>query len=89
VGLDDAGFRRLGEDHCIGSRHNVQVLCFADVTGGQENWLRVLGTAEPPQIDQHVGHQLHPLVPLLDVLETEQQPFAFVIPRKHPFHTIS
>ena len=29
------------------------------------SWLRVLGTAEMPQIDQCVGHQFHPVVPLL------------------------
>ena len=36
-----------------------------------QNWLRVLGATETPQIDQGVSHQLHPIVPLLDVLETE------------------
>jgi DNA replication protein DnaC len=35
-------------------------------------WLRVLGRAETSHIDQDVGHQLHPVVPLLDVLEPEQ-----------------
>jgi hypothetical protein len=35
-------------------------------------WWRVLGRAETPHIDQDVGHQLHPVVPLLDVLEPEQ-----------------
>ena len=34
------------------------------------NWLQVLGITEMPQIDQGVGHQFHPVVALLDVLET-------------------
>ena len=44
------------------------------------NWLQVLGTTETPHIDQGVRHQLHPIVALLDVLETEEQPLAFVLP---------
>src|SRR6266853_687807 len=32
------------------------------------------------QIDQGVRHQFHPVVTLLDVLETEQQPLEFVLP---------
>ena len=39
------------------------------------NWLRVLGTTEIPQIDQRIRHQFHPVMTLLDVLETQQQPF--------------
>jgi hypothetical protein len=35
------------------------------------NWLQVLGTTETPHIDQGVRHQFHPIVALLDVLETE------------------
>src|SRR5205823_8180189 len=45
------------------------------------NWLQVLGTTETPQIDQGVGHQFHPVVALLDGLETEEQPLEFVLPR--------
>ena len=30
-----------------------------------DSWLRVSGTAERAQIDQRVGHQFHPVVPLL------------------------
>jgi hypothetical protein len=37
----------------------------------QFNWLQVLGTTETPHIDQGVRHQFHPVVALLDVLETE------------------
>jgi len=33
------------------------------------NWLRVLRRAKAPQIDERVGHQLHPIVPTLMVLE--------------------
>src|SRR5262245_50328290 len=46
----------------------------ATLVGNQINWLRVLGVTETPQIDQGVRHQFHPVVALLDVLETEQQP---------------
>ena len=52
------------------------------------NWLQVLGTTETPQIDQGVGHQFHPVVALLDVLETEEQPLAFVLPRKRPLDAL-
>ena len=52
-------------------------------------WLRVLGTTETPHIDQGVRHQFHPVVALLDVLETEQQPLAFVLPRKRPLDALS
>src|SRR5262249_28501100 len=34
------------------------------------NWLRVLDTAERPQIDQGIGHQLHPIVSLLDAFKS-------------------
>jgi hypothetical protein len=46
------------------------------------NWLRVLDTTETPQVDQGIRHQFHPVVALLDVLKPEQQPLAFVLPRK-------
>jgi hypothetical protein len=52
------------------------------------NWLRVLGTTETPQIDQGVRHQFHPIVALLNVLEPEQQPLKFVLPGKRPLDTI-
>src|SRR5262245_61082885 len=52
------------------------------------NWLQVLGTTETPQIDQGVGHQFHPVVALLDVLETEEQPLEFVRPRKRPLDAL-
>jgi hypothetical protein len=38
------------------------------------NWLRVLDTAERPQIDQGIGQQLHPIMSLLDAFKSEQQP---------------
>jgi hypothetical protein len=34
------------------------------------NWLRVLDTTERPQIDQDIGHQLHPIVSLLDAFKS-------------------
>jgi hypothetical protein len=37
------------------------------------NWLRVLGTAKRPQVDQGIRQQLHPVVPLLDTFKAEQQ----------------
>src|SRR5262245_26095189 len=33
------------------------------------NWLRVLDTTERPQIDQGIGHQLHPIVSLLEAFK--------------------
>jgi len=36
----------------------------------QINWLRVLDTAERPQIDQGICHQLHPIVSLLDAFKS-------------------
>ena len=51
------------------------------------NWLRVLGTAEPSQIDQCVCHQLHAVVPPLDTLEPQQEPFERIFPRKRPLDT--
>ena len=51
-------------------------------------WLRVLGHAETPQIDERVGHQLHAIVPTLMVLETQQQPLEFVLPRKRPLDAL-
>ena len=53
------------------------------------NWLQVLGTTETPDMDQGVRQQFHPVVALLDVLETEQQPLEFVLPRKHPFYSLT
>src|SRR5687767_12017121 len=48
------------------------------------NWLRVLGTAKPPQIDQGVRQQFHAKMSLLNTLKTKQQPLEFVLPRKGP-----
>ena len=39
-----------------------------------------------PQIDERVSHQLHTVVPLLNELEPQQQPFEFILPREGPFH---
>jgi hypothetical protein len=57
--------------------------------GKRCNWLQVLGTTETPDIDQGVRHQFHPVVALLDVLETEEQPLEFVLPRKRPFYSLA
>jgi hypothetical protein len=50
----------------------------------QFNWLQVLGTAEGSQVDQGIGHQLHPIVALLEAFKSKQQPLEFVLPRKGP-----
>ena len=50
------------------------------------NWLRVLGSAKVPQIDQRVSQQLHTVVPLLHVLKTQEQPLELIFPRKGPFY---
>jgi hypothetical protein len=52
------------------------------------NWLQVLGTTETPHIDQGVRHQFHPVVALLEVLETEEQPLEFILPRKRPLDSL-
>jgi hypothetical protein len=51
------------------------------------NWLRVLGTAELPHIDQGVCHQFHAKMPLLDVFKSQEEPLEFVFPRKCPIDT--
>ena len=51
------------------------------------NWLQVSGTAERSQVDQRIGHQLHPIVPLLDAFKAEQQPLELIFPRKGPLDT--
>ena len=48
------------------------------------NWLRVLGTAELPHIDQGVRHQLHAKMSLLQVLETKEEPPEFILPGECP-----
>ena len=53
----------------------------------RQNWLRVLGTAELPHIDQGVRHQFHAKMSLLHVFKTKQQPLEFVLPRKGPIDT--
>jgi len=50
------------------------------------NRLRVSGTTKMPQVDQRICHQLHAIVPLLDELEPQQQPFEFILPREGPLH---
>jgi hypothetical protein len=66
----------------------VHTVCSDAVLRLPTNWLQVLGTTETPHIDQGVRQQFHPVVALLDVLETEQQPFEFVLPRKRPLDAL-
>jgi hypothetical protein len=49
-------------------------------------WLRFSGTAEMSQIDQHVSHQFHAVVPPLFELKTQQQPLELVFPRESPLY---
>jgi hypothetical protein len=53
------------------------------------NWLRVLGTAELPHIDQGVRQLFHAKMPLLNVFKTKQHPLEFILPRKGPIDTSS
>ena len=46
------------------------------------NWLRVSGTAELPQIDQRVCQQLRAIMPPLDTFKTEQESLEFILPGK-------
>jgi hypothetical protein len=48
------------------------------------NWLRVLGTAELPHIDQGVRQQFHAKVSWLHVFKTKKQPIELILPRKGP-----
>jgi hypothetical protein len=51
------------------------------------NWLRVLGTAELPDIDQGVRQQFHANVSLLHGFKTKPPPREFVLPCKCPIDT--
>ena len=51
------------------------------------NWLRVLGTAKLPHIDQGVRHQFHAKMSLLPVFKTQEEPLEFIFPRKGPIDT--
>jgi hypothetical protein len=48
------------------------------------NWLRVLGTAELPHIDQGVRQQFHANMSSLPVFETKEEPLEFILPGKCP-----
>ena len=48
------------------------------------NWLRILGTAELPQIDQRVRQPFHPIVPLRHALKPQEASLAFGLPRQGP-----
>src|SRR4029450_3930418 len=53
------------------------------------NWLRVLGTAELPHIDQGVRQQFHAKMSLLNMFKTQEESLELVLPRKSPIHTSS
>ena len=48
------------------------------------NWLRVLGTAELPHIDQGVGHQFHAKMSLLNRFKPQKEPLELIFPCKGP-----
>ncbi len=48
------------------------------------NWLRVLGTAELPHIDQGVRHQFHAQMSWLNALKTKEEPLECILPHKGP-----
>jgi len=50
------------------------------------NWLRVLGTAELPHIDQGVRQQFHANMSLLKVFKPQEEPLEFILPRKGPIN---
>ncbi len=51
------------------------------------NWLRVLGTAELPHIDQGVRQHFHANMSLLHVFKTQEEPLECIFPRKGPIDT--
>jgi len=51
------------------------------------NWLRVLGTAELPHIDQGVRHQFHAKMALLHVFKPQEEPLECIFPRQGPIDT--
>jgi hypothetical protein len=48
------------------------------------NWLRVLGTAELPHIDQGVRHPFHAKMSLLNMFKTQEEPLELIFPGKGP-----
>jgi hypothetical protein len=48
------------------------------------NWLRVLGTAELPHIDQGVRHQFHAKMLLLHMFKTQEEPLELIFSGKGP-----
>jgi hypothetical protein len=48
------------------------------------NWLRVLGTAELPHLDQGVRQSFHAKVSLPPVFKTKNQPIELILPRTGP-----
>jgi hypothetical protein len=51
------------------------------------NWLRVLGTAELPHINQGVRQQFHATMSWLPVFETQEEPLACIPPGDSPIDT--
>src|SRR5262247_7880 len=51
------------------------------------NWLRVLGTAELPHIDQGVRQQFHAKMSLLPVFETQEEQLELILPGACPIDT--
>jgi hypothetical protein len=79
---------RQDQDRRLAGAHEVVRHGVDEVGALGVNWLRVLYTAEPPQIEERVGHQLHAVVPTLMGLEAQQQALQFVLPCKGPFDAL-
>ena len=54
------------------------------LTAITRNWLRVLGTAELPHLDQGVRQSFHANVSWLPVFNTKNQPIERILPHKGP-----
>jgi hypothetical protein len=50
------------------------------------NWLRVLGTAELPHIDQGVRQQFHAKMSLLNMFKTQQEALELILPGECPIN---
>jgi hypothetical protein len=74
--------------NCVWERLTAhKATCVNSVYGFTFNWLQVLGPTERSQVDQGIGHQLHPIVPLLNTLKPQEEPLELVFPGKGPFDT--
>ena len=78
---------RLGFHAVVGHEGSLCGAAAAHSARMWPKWLRVSDTAERSQVDQRIGHQLHPIVPLLDTFKSEQQSLELVFPGKGALDT--